>query len=85
MVINEISTNKKHYPDLLLLADEQEDMIDRYLSRGRIKKKCVLMVEYQITVKDFRGNMCRKKRHIQHDIVSWLLTRMTKCRNYDGL
>ena len=26
--------NKKEYLDLLLLADEQEDMIDRYLERG---------------------------------------------------
>ena len=26
--------NKKQYLDLLLLADEQESMIDRYLERG---------------------------------------------------
>ena len=26
--------NKKRYLDLLLLADEQESMIDRYLERG---------------------------------------------------
>ena len=26
--------NKKQYLDLLLLADEQESMIDRYLKRG---------------------------------------------------
>lgn len=30
----EIKDNKKQYLDLLLLADEQEDMIDRYLERG---------------------------------------------------
>lgn len=29
-----IKTNKKQYLDLLLLADEQESMIDRYLERG---------------------------------------------------
>lgn len=29
-----ITTNKKQYLDLLLLADEQESMIDRYLDRG---------------------------------------------------
>ncbi len=34
MRITEIQTDKKQYLDLLLLADEQEDMIDRYLSRG---------------------------------------------------
>ena len=34
MKIVEITENKKEYLDLLLLADEQEDMIDRYLDRG---------------------------------------------------
>ncbi len=34
MRIEKISTNKKQYLDLLLLADEQEDMIDRYLEKG---------------------------------------------------
>ena len=29
-----IFCNKKQYLDLLLLADEQESMIDRYLERG---------------------------------------------------
>lgn len=32
--INEVKENKKQYLPLLLLADEQEDMIDRYLERG---------------------------------------------------
>ena len=31
-----ISDNKKDFLDLLLLADEQEDMIDRYLDRGTL-------------------------------------------------
>ncbi len=34
MKINEIKTNKKRYISLLLLADEQESMIDRYLDKG---------------------------------------------------
>ena len=34
MEIRNIETNKKQYLRLLLLADEQEDMIDRYLERG---------------------------------------------------
>lgn len=33
-VITKVKENKKKYIDLLLLADEQEDMIDRYLERG---------------------------------------------------
>ena len=34
MNIREIHENKKQFLSLLLLADEQEDMIDRYLERG---------------------------------------------------
>lgn len=36
MNISRISYNKKQYLDLLLLADEQESMIDRYLDRGEM-------------------------------------------------
>ena len=36
MQIKEITTGKKDFLDLLLLADEQEDMVDRYLERGRM-------------------------------------------------
>ena len=34
MHITQVKENKKRFLQLLLLADEQEDMIDRYLSRG---------------------------------------------------
>lgn len=34
MEIRQVFENKKAYLDLLLLADEQEDMIDRYLEKG---------------------------------------------------
>ncbi len=36
MRIKQITENKKQYIDLLLLADEQESMIDRYLNRGKM-------------------------------------------------
>jgi len=36
MDIRIIRENKKDFLDLLLLADEQEDMIDRYLERGTL-------------------------------------------------
>ena len=53
MVIREIKENKKKYLDLLLLADEQEDMIDRYLDKGTmyvleddgVKAQCVVLEE----------------------------------------
>ena len=53
MEINEVIDNKKAYIELLLLADEQEDIIDRYLDKGKmnvlddngIKCQCVLTNE----------------------------------------
>jgi len=53
MKIAEITKNKKKYLSLLLLADEQEDMIDRYLDRGTmfvldndgVKSECVVTDE----------------------------------------
>lgn len=36
MEIKRILSDKKQFLDLLLLADEQEDMIDRYLERGDV-------------------------------------------------
>lgn len=36
MKIKKITVNKKQFIDLLLLADEQEEMIDRYLVRGEM-------------------------------------------------
>lgn len=36
MQIVEVLTDKKDYLDLLLLADEQEEMIDRYLDKGQM-------------------------------------------------
>lgn len=53
MKIIEITENKKKHLDLLLLADEQEDMIDRYLDKGimyvlddnGVKSECVVTAE----------------------------------------
>ena len=53
MNIRKITGNKKEYMDLLLMADEQEDMIDKYLDRGEmfvlddngIKAECVITQE----------------------------------------
>ena len=36
MTIKKILSGKKEYLELLLLADEQESMIDRYLERGEM-------------------------------------------------
>ncbi len=53
MKIREIKENKKQFLSLLLLADEQENMVDRYIERGTmyvldddgIKCECVVTDE----------------------------------------
>ena len=57
MNVRKITDNKKEYIDLLLLADEQEDMIDKYLERGEmfvledngVKAECVITKEEEGT------------------------------------
>ena len=51
MTIYEVVDNKRDYMDLLILADEQEDMIEKYLDKGTmyvleedgIKGECVVI------------------------------------------
>lgn len=53
MEIKKVMGAKKEYLELLLLADEQEDMIDKYLDRGEmfvldddgVKAECVITKE----------------------------------------
>ena len=53
MEIRKVNENKKQFLTLLLLADEQEDMVDRYLEKGAmyvlddcgVKAECVVTDE----------------------------------------
>ena len=53
MKIREVNENKKQFISLLLLADEQENMVDRYLEKGTmyvlddndVKAECVVTDE----------------------------------------
>lgn len=53
MKIREVNENKKQYLSLLLLADEQESMIDKYIDKGTmfvledggIKAECIITDE----------------------------------------
>ena len=53
MKIREVDKNKKQFISLLLLADEQENMIDRYIEKGTMyvledgmtKAECVVTDE----------------------------------------
>ena len=56
MKIREVNENKKQFISLLLLADEQESMVDRYLEKGNmyvledgnVKAECVVADEYSV-------------------------------------
>jgi len=61
MIVEEVSANKKDYIDLLLLADEQENMIDRYLDAGRMFKLCDNGVKSISVVVELNGNECELK------------------------
>lgn len=72
MVIKEIVSDKREYMNLLLLADEQEDMIYKYLDTGTmyvlddkgVKAECVvtdegngiLEIKNIATLPDYQGN-----------------------------
>ena len=80
MEIREVKNNKKQYLSLLLLADEQEDMIDRYLDRGTmfvleedgIKSECVVTDEGDgiLEIK----NIATKPEHQGHGYGKALIT-----------
>lgn len=84
MNIIQITNNKKQYIELLLLADEQESMIDRYLERGEmfvLKDKGVKAV---CVVTDEGEGVCELKNiavtpHFQRQgygkrLINYLLT-----------
>lgn len=72
MKITKIKTNKRQYLSLLLLADEQEDMINKYLDNGTmylleddgVKSECVILdvgnsildIKNIATVPEYQGN-----------------------------
>lgn len=85
MKIKEIKENKKQFLPLLLLADEQEDMIDRYLNRGimyvldddGVKCECVvtdegkgvLEIKNIATEPEYQGNVLLIMSYYQFLII----------------
>ena len=49
MEIIQVKNDKKKYLDLLLLADKQEDMVDRYLERGDVYKRQIRSVVTEVS------------------------------------
>ena len=58
MIIRKVTENKRQYMELLLLADEQEEMIDKYIDKGTmyvlddngVKAECVVTDEGRRTL-----------------------------------
>ena len=71
MKIREVNENKKQFISLLLLADEQESMVDHYLEKGNmyvledgnVKAECVVTDE---------GNGILEIKNIAVDVVMLL-------------
>ncbi|WP_313132053.1 GNAT family N-acetyltransferase [Anaerocolumna sp.] len=90
MNIIKVTENKKEYIDLLLLADEQESMIDKYLERGEmfvlddngIKAECVVTKEadgiYEIKNIATRPD-CQRKGYGKA-LIEFLFSYYTDCR-----
>lgn len=88
MKIYEITENKKKHLDLLLLADEQEDMIDRYLDRGRmyvlsdggVMCECVVTDEGNgiLEIKNIATDPAHQKKGYAKALIDFI------CREYKG-
>lgn len=89
MDIREITDNKKKYIDLLLLADESESMIDRYLERGKmfvldddgVKAECVVTQEdagvYEL--KNIAVLPCCRRKGYGKKLIEFLFTHCLDC------
>lgn len=90
MTIKQVMDGKKEYIDLLLLADEQEDMVDKYLERGEmfvlddngIKAECVITQEgdgvYELKNIAVLPD-CQRKGYGKI-LIEFLLSNYTHCR-----
>lgn len=89
MYIQKITRNKKAYLDLLLLADEQEDMIDRYLSRGDmyvlfddgVKAECVVTREpgNRAELKNIAVAPAHQRRGYGRQLADFVFSRYADC------
>jgi len=86
MKILEIRENKKQCLDLLLLADEQEDMIDRYLDHGQmfvlddqgVKCECVVTDEGNgiLEIKNLATIPAHQRKGYAKALIEWM------CKQY---
>ena len=85
MKIVEVKSDKKRYMDLLLLADEQEDMIDRYLERGTmyvldddgVKAECVVTEESSgvLEIKNIATKETHRKKGYGKVLIDFIVSK----------
>ncbi|MEA4832177.1 MAG: GNAT family N-acetyltransferase [Oscillospiraceae bacterium] len=90
MNIKPVLKRKKDYIDLLLLADEQESMVDKYLERGDmfvlddngVKAECVVTKESDgiYELKNIAVNPDYQRKGYGKKLIEFLLSHYTDCR-----
>ena len=70
MKIIEVKENKKQYLDLLLLADEQEDMVDRYLDNGKMYVLDDNGVKCECVITDKENDILENQEHCDSSRIS---------------
>ena len=95
MEILEIYENKKEYLPLLLLADEQESMIDKYLPEGRmfilkyngkVKAECVITDEGNsiLEIKNIAVAPEEQKQGLGRKLIEFVKDTFLNLRRYTG-
>ena len=90
MTIKQVLERKKDYINLLLLADEQENMVDKYLERGEmfilddngVKAECVVTKESDgiYELKNIAVNPDCQRKGYGKRLVEFLLSYYTDCK-----
>jgi len=88
--IIKVTRNKKKYIDLLLLADEQENMIDKYLERGEmfvlnddgVKAECVVTKEsdYSYELKNIAVHPDYQNKGYGKLLIEFMFSYYNDCR-----
>jgi len=90
VTIKQVLERKKDYINLLLLADEQENMVDKYLERGEmfilddngVKAECVVTKESDgiYELKNIAVNPDCQRKGYGKRLVEFLLSYYTDCK-----
>lgn len=86
-MIKQVKKNKKRFLNLLLLADEQENMIDKYIDgdmfiyQDKIVKACCIVKEYSkntIEIKNIAVLPCYQKKGIGKQLIDFITKKYSK-------